>query len=316
MSRLERANARRCGVLAALGLLALSCSPAPTSAPPPQAPTPASTPPPRPPEAHPTFSVKVSGAGRRVVFLPDLQAPGDVWAETVAHLGPGFEAHVIDIAGFAGNAPAGLLTPKLHEELGRYLRERARGAVLVGHMYGAYQAWWLAMTEADAVGGVVAIDAPPSAGGGEPEEIAEIEEGRRKLAGADAESFRKMTTRRVTSMVADAERGRALAEAATHSSQEVVADAFYDMMTRDLRAQIGAIKAPVLAVMSTAHQPPEVLPARKEHYRRQLAPIARHELLVLDGSKHYVMFDARERFYAALDRFLQESAAPTPAARR
>jgi pimeloyl-ACP methyl ester carboxylesterase len=52
--------------------------------------------------------------------------------------------------------------PALRDRLANYLRDHARGAILVGHMFGAQMAYWLAMTEPELVGGVVAIDAPPS----------------------------------------------------------------------------------------------------------------------------------------------------------
>src|ERR1700721_1861807 len=103
----------------------------------------------------PVFTARVSGAGRPVVFIPDLEAPGEIWNTTLAHLGGRFETHVIDVAGFAGNpASSGPLMPRLHDGLAIYLREHARGAILVGHMFGAQVAYWLAMSEPDMVSGV------------------------------------------------------------------------------------------------------------------------------------------------------------------
>jgi pimeloyl-ACP methyl ester carboxylesterase len=133
-----------------------------------------------------------------VVFIPDLEAPGEVWDSTVAHLSGRVEAHVVDVAGFAGNAPTpGPLMPKLRDGLARYLHERhLNRPILVGHMFGAAIAYWLAMTEPDLVGGVVAIDAPPSLAQGNAEDTAEAEEARRALATADKETFARIAHRR------------------------------------------------------------------------------------------------------------------------
>ena len=251
----------------------------------------------------PVFSARVSGAGRPVVFIPDLEAPGEIWNTTVAHLGGGFEAHVIEVAGFAGNpASSGPLMPKLRDGLAVYLREHARGAVLVGHMFGAQVAYWLAMSEPDLVSGVVAIDAPPSRFDGTVDP--ETDEVRKAWSSASADDFARGVTRRITSMMKDQALAQTIAAKAVHSSQPVIAEAFYDMMTRDFRAQIPNIRVPVLAVLTTGNLPAEALPTVEAFYRDELGPIAHHELWVVPSAKHYVMFDAPEAFFTPLDHFL------------
>jgi pimeloyl-ACP methyl ester carboxylesterase len=261
--------------------------------------------------APPVFSARVSGAGRPVVFIPDLEAPGEIWDSTLAHLRGGVEAHVIEVAGFAGNpASSGPLMPRLRDGLAIYLREHARGAILVGHMFGAQVAYWLAMTEPDLVGGVIAIDAPPSRFNGTVDP--EADEVRRAWSSASAEEFARGVRRRIGSMMADQSLASAIAAKAVRSSQPAIAEAFYDMMTRDLRAQIPNIEAPVLVLLTTGNLPPEMLPTVEDFYREELRPIARHELVVVPGSKHYAMFDAPNAFFAELDRFLATEAPGKP----
>lgn len=80
----------------------------------------------------------------------------------MAHLAGRYQVHVLELAGFAG-APAvsGPLMPQLRDALARYLTEqKLQGAVLVGMLFGATVAYWVAATEPGLVGGVVAIDAP------------------------------------------------------------------------------------------------------------------------------------------------------------
>jgi pimeloyl-ACP methyl ester carboxylesterase len=68
------------------------------------------------------------------------------------------------------------------------------------------------------------------------------------------------------------------------------------MMTRDLRAQIPKIQAPALVILTTENFPLGALPTIKRAFEEQLAPVPRHEIVVVPGSKHYVMFDAPEVF--------------------
>jgi pimeloyl-ACP methyl ester carboxylesterase len=239
-----------------------------------------------------------------VVFIGDLATPGELWDTTLQHLDGQVEAHVVEIAGFAGNAATkGPLMPKLRDGLAGYLRDHhTKRPILVGHMFGAVIAYWLAMTEPDLVGGVVAVDAPPSIGQGSADP--EAEEFRRVIRAADEAKFQRMMTRRFRSMTNDSERANRLAEKAVRSSPQVIGDAFYDMMTRDLRPQITHIRAPVLVFRTTGNIPPEALGEVEQHYREQLDPIPKHELVLVKDSKHFVMFDAPNAFFSHLDRFL------------
>ncbi len=60
-------------------------------------------------------------------------------------------------------------------------------------MFGASVAYDLAMTEPEMLGGVLAIDAPPSRDTGNAEDLAEAQEGRRAWAGATPERFAPRT---------------------------------------------------------------------------------------------------------------------------
>lgn len=253
-----------------------------------------------------SFVARVSGQGRPVIFVPDLGVSSEVWRSTLEHLAGRVQAHVLDIAGFAGSAPvAGPLLPRLRAELASYIRERRLDRpVVVGHVFGAAVAYWLAMTEPELLGGVIAIDAPPSRATGDVEAEAEARQGAKALAEAPPERFAQMLTRRLASSMKDQVQAERLARTLVRSDPAVISEAFLDMMTRDLRGAISRIRAPVLVVLTTGNLPAEAVPAVEGMIREQLAPVARHEVVLVPQSRHYVMFDAPQVFFEQLDRFL------------
>jgi N-formylmaleamate deformylase len=264
-----------------------------------------------PPRAVSPLTVHTTGAGRAVVLLPDLGMPPAAWDTTVAHLSPKYQVHVLEVAGFAG-APEvpGPLMPQLREALVRYLTEHhLEGAVLVGMLFGATVAYWVAATEPALVGGVVAVDTPVSRFDGTLPPEAEV--GREVLRRAAPDAFAEMIRRRYRQLLNDQTLAATLAQQAGRSSQRVVAEAFYDSVTRDLRPGITRIRAPVLSLLTTENVPPAERAEQQEAFRAELAPIPRHEVVVVSGAHHYLMFDTPEVFFDQLDRFL--ASLPPPA---
>jgi len=257
-----------------------------------------------------SFVDHVSGEGRPVIFIPDLGAPADVWQSTVDHLAGRVEAHVLDVAGFAGNAPvAGPLLPKLRDELATYVKaQKLNRPVVVGHMFGATVAYWLAMTEPDLLGGVIAIDTPPSRATGDAEEDAEARQGAKALAEATPEKFAQMLTRRLATSMNDQKLAEKNAQKVVVSDQAVIAEAFLDMMTRDLRETVRAIRVPVLVLLTTGNLPKGAAPEIERAYRDQLISVPSHEVVVVPQSHHYVMFDVPQAFFENVDRFLASTA--------
>lgn len=252
------------------------------------------------------FVDHVEGSGRPVILVGDLGAPVEMWSSTVKHLSGRAETHVLDIAGFAGNAPgAAPLLPQLGVEVARWIAQKGwRDAVIVGHLFGASVAWQVAMEHPDLLGGIVVVDTPPSRNTGDPGETAEADEVRAALAAATPERFAQMTARRIASGMKDEARARVLVEKASRSDPRVVADAFHAMMTTDNRPRIAAVRTRVLVLLTTGNLPPGAAPEVEAAFREQLKPIAGHQLVLVEGSRHYVMDDAPEAFFANLDRFL------------
>jgi pimeloyl-ACP methyl ester carboxylesterase len=171
-------------------------------------------------------------------------------------------------------------------------------------MFGATVAYSLALSAPDLVGGVVAVDAQPTVGDGDPQDVrAGAEEGRRALATATPEKFAVMTTHRIGSMMASPEIAARVSAEAVRSSPATVAEAFYEMMTLDLRPRLAEIAAPVLVVATLGNQEGEGRGEFEARWHRQVDLLSHHTFVVVADSKHYVMFDDPSAFFGALDRF-------------
>jgi pimeloyl-ACP methyl ester carboxylesterase len=103
------------------------------------------------------------------------------------------------------------------------------------------------------------------------------------------------------SMVSNPENAAMLNAAADKCDQTTVANAFAELMAKDLRADLGKITVPVLIVAAgESHGEP---PGRIEAtWHAQIDAIPHHDLQVVAGAKHFVMLDKPDAFYALLDQ--------------
>ncbi len=258
------------------------------------------------------FDVKVTGHGRPVVFIPDLATSGDIWDTTLEHLDGDVEAHVLTLAGFAGQPPIkGPYLPQIRDGLAHYLRAHGlKGTVIVGHMFGAAVAYALAASDPDLLAGVVAIDVLPcQAALGEPGQtkaaaIAEAHTLRDQIAAIPPQDFGKASAHRLATMVHDPAIAARLADDAGHSTPWVAADAYLALMTLDVRPALATLATPFLFIATDGTYAPEDWPVIEASWHRQIDSIPHHELVIIRDSRHYVMFDQPEAFFAALDHFL------------
>ena len=271
----------------ALAVLVACSSPAPKPVAPPAAPAvvaPAFTP--------TAFGVAVAGEGRPVILIPGLACPASVWDTTIAHLGAHVQTHVLTLSGFAGRPPIdGPLIATAREELAHYIRDRKLDhPVVIGHSLGGTLALWLAATEPDLVGPVIAADAVPSSGEVPPFAAAT----RDSWKAATPEQFAAGARQFFAAMTNDPPKLEPVMQGILKSDQRAVADAFYELFTINL--EVGKIKAPVLAILAEGPY--------RQMIEDRIAAIPTHESVVLPHAKHMLMQDDPDGFFHAVDTFL------------
>lgn len=256
------------------------------------------------------FTVKVTGTGRPVIFIPGLASPGTVWDGTVAHLGGTVQAHVLTLAGFAGQPAIGApLMQQVHDQLLQYIdANHLDHPVIIGHSLGGVMSLWMGET-APQLGGIVDVDGLPFlAAMMDPsmtsdKAMAGAAGVRDQLMKAPHDEFVANMKQFIGTMATKPDDIAMLDDAAAKSDQTTVANAFAELMAKDLRADLPKIQTPAMII--AAGEMGMVTPDQlKAGWHAQIDAIPHVDFEVVDHAKHFVMLDQPEAFYALIDKAL------------
>jgi pimeloyl-ACP methyl ester carboxylesterase len=267
---------------------------------------PAAEPPARP------FSVQVTGEGPAVILIPGLSCASNAWEKTAVHLAATHRVHAVTIAGFGGEARVeDFSLSRVRDALVAYVRDGGiEKPVLVGHSLGGFLALWIAAEVPDLVGGVVSVDGVPYFPAlvhpdADPESYRAKADALRTVMEALSPAAHAAQTRAVLrGMVSDEDERERMAATCAKSDPPTVAQAFYELMTIDLRTDVKKIRVPVLLVGALKAVPEPLRDEARENYRRQVAAIPHVEVVFAPDSLHFVQLDQPAWLHEALDRFL------------
>ncbi|TFI57695.1 alpha/beta hydrolase [Sphingomonas parva] len=276
-------------------------------------------------EAAPPFAVTVEGKGPDVILIPGLASSQHVWDATAKDLAGRYRLHRVTLAGFAGTrapeAPAaeGAVVAPFVEALSVYIEANGlKAPAVIGHSLGGEAALMLAARHPAQVGRVLVVDALPfytllmnpaaTVESAKPQAAA-MRDGLLRQAPEQARPMQEA----VIARMAKTEAARpALVEDGLASDRKVVAAAVYELMTTDLRPELGRIAAPLTVLY--AWDPAYGAPAEAFDtlFRGAYAAAPRARLERVDGSFHFIMLDQPQAFRAAVERFLGEAEAKRP----
>jgi pimeloyl-ACP methyl ester carboxylesterase len=242
-----------------------------------------------------SFGVEVTGQGRPIIFIPGLGCPGEMWADTVAHLGDGVQAHVLTLSGFAGRPRIpGAPSANVRKELVRYIRShRLKSPIIVGHSMGGFIAYWIAVTAPDLIGGVIVVDAGPALTDNDVDTANTL---RNMWAQAGDDELPEQVRAAYSSMTNNPKKLAPIMEAVARSDRQTIGDAIYELVRTNLTDQMNKIRAPLLLVLADG--------GYQQRYRAQVEAVPDHEVVVIPKTRHFVMVDDPDAFYAAIDKFL------------
>ena len=248
-----------------------------------------------------------------VVLIPGLSTPRAVWDDVAPELARTHTVYLVQVDGFAGDAPGANLAPGLLDgvvaDLESYLaREKAGAVPIVGHSMGGLVALMMARAHPDRVARLMIVDSLPYIGllFSPAATVPLVEPQARAMRDAVAATYGKPADAAIAERTANGlalkPGSRAAVKAwAMAADPRVTAEALYEDMTTDLRPDLPRIVAPITLV----YPAPPTGPGMGGMLYKAAYATAPHVVLVpIADSAHFVMLDQAAAFHTALSAFL------------
>ena len=259
---------------------------------------------PRASSAQAAFAVRVAGRGRPVIFIPGFACSGAVWDGTLARMGDDVEAHVLTIAGFAGQPPVASPTlGAVRDQIAQYIVDRDLDRpILVGHSLGGTIALWVAQI-APMLGGVVTIDgasflpalSQPAITRAEAVAAAAQRAGR--IAALSADELGGFIRDMFGHMFSDPQDLDRVVAHAAESDVATLAAFAAEGLPLDIRADLSKITTRVTLIAAAPGGADDQLRAA---WHAQLEGVADARFVFVDA-RHFVMLDQPDEFHALLN---------------
>lgn len=258
--------------------------------------------------AQPSISVKTSGSGQPILFLPGFATPGEVWHPTISKL-TNYQTHEVTYAGFGGVAPVEMpWYDKLKTDLVAYITtNNLQKLILVGHSMGGNLALDLEASLPDRIEKIVIADTlacmrevmmpgvPASA-------LGYTNPYNDQLMAMDAtaqSAYLDQLTQNMITKPAD----QALVKTwMTSADRKTFVYGYVDLLKLDSRPLLASIKAPVLLMVAGQPYGPGALDTMKKQYEG----LPNKSFAFAADSKHYLMLDQPEWFVQELTTFLAQ----------
>ena len=265
------------------------------------------------------FSVVDAGTVGKpdAILLPGLASSRAVWDGEAAKLAPNFRLHLLQVDGFAGqpigaNAGSTEVLPGIVEEMHAYIAAAGMHPDVIGHSMGGTMTLMLIERHPADVHKAVIVDALPFLTelydqAATVESAKPIAAGlKAQLAGANDAQFAAFVQQSESKMVKNPETLKLIMASSMASDRALYAEAMAEDITTDLRADVPAIKTPVLLLYPydpAVHGPD---PAKVDAtYQSQYKAMPNAKLVRVDDARHFIMYDQPAKFDAAVEAFLR-----------
>jgi len=246
--------------------------------------------------------VEVVGEGRPLIMIPGLNSSAEVWRETCQALQPGVQCHIVQLPGFAGQAPVqeGKWLEAMRDRVLAYADQaRLEHPDLIGHSLGGFLGLELSIKAPERFGHIVIVDSLPFLGAArDPSATADsvrpMAEGMRAgMLAADEASYKAQLRGGVATMTTQAERVPTLARWGEDSDRNTTTQAMYELMTTDLRQPLAAARTPTLVLGSWASYAPygATQATTKAIFEQQYAKHPSVRIELSEGGYHFLMWD-------------------------
>jgi pimeloyl-ACP methyl ester carboxylesterase len=261
------------------------------------------------------ITVAVKGNGPDILLIPGMTCSASVWDNLADHLQAHYRLHLIQVAGFASapaaaNAKGPVLMPTI-EAIDAYIKQnKLAKPTIIGHSIGGFMGLALADKHPEDVGRLLIVDSLPFFsvlfGATDAASVkAQAAAIRDSMINETQDAYAEQEKQFLPQLVKSPEGLKLAIKWALASDKSVVAQAFYETMTSDLRPRLVAIKTPItiLYPFDAASGMPQS--AIDKMYQDNFAALPNKKLVRIDGSYHFIMFDQPTAFAAQVDQFLR-----------
>lgn len=274
---------------------------------------------------HHGISIEVIGEGAPVLMIPGLNSGADTWRETCLALrapapdkgSPGLpmQCHLVQLPGFAGLAKVDgeSFLPVMRDRLLEYVVEHdLQGLTVIGHSLGGTLALEMAIRQPGTFGKLVIVDSLPyfAAAQNPTATVAQMtpmaEQMRAGMLGIDEAMYVAQAEASVMGMAQAPERVETLKQWGRSSDRATTAQAMYELMTSDLRGELGVITAPTLVLGSWAAYKPygATMESTRKIFADQYAKLPEVRIEMSDAGYHFLMWDDPQWLQAQVRGFL------------
>ncbi|TVQ06940.1 MAG: alpha/beta hydrolase [Bacteroidetes bacterium] len=257
------------------------------------------------------------GQGEAMILIHGMACSSEVWEDVAAYYENRYEIHLVNIAGF-GNKQS-LETPHvlkaIRDEIVGYIQsEGLEKPVMMGHSMGGFISLWIAAEYPGLLGKIISVDGlpyfPVMAMPGITAETAGpiVEMMQNNMNNSNPETARASQEMMIATMIATEEKRPKVVEMGMNSNSAVIAQAMGEMFTTDIREDVQAIDAPVLALGSwyAYRAYGTTLESARKGYEAQFNPIPNARVAMADKAYHFIFYDEPEWFFTMVDNFLAE----------
>jgi|SRR5690554_4088371 len=255
--------------------------------------------------------VEKSGEGAALLFLPGFTSPGSVWDETIENLNGTYECYTISYAGFNGNAPISFpWYDAVKEQLIAYIKdEKLTDVIIIGHSMGGNLAIEVAAALPEQTRGLILLESIPCMlelmMPNVPAASLQYDSPyNNQLLALSDEDFRKMAIMMSENMTNEPSKVELLTSWSVTSDRKTYVYGYTDLLKLDLREKLSEIEIPTLVIASSFPER-EVVTSNLE---KQYLNLKQKEILLVDDSKHFIMFDQPEWLYAQINKYLKSNA--------
>ncbi len=250
-----------------------------------------------------------------LVLLPGLTDSGKVWESTVARYAATHTIYVLTMPGFGGRPKVGApMLDAVVRDIAAFL-PKAGKPVLIGHSMGGILAIRLAEEHSDLISGAIAIDGLPVFPGldkmtPQARESVAAQTGDRIAALSPSQFATNQATQlSYLTKPANVQTAETFSEGA-----DVAATGEYmrELMSADLRPGLANVRVPLLEIgpfdasvdPENPFTPMPTLAAKQTYYQGLLANDPTAKVVMIDGSRHFIMLDQPAALFSAIDAFL------------